>query len=68
MKGLSAWDTLKRCTELLETIQQVLSRKRVDVKDLERLHGRLFGLDPTLLAENFFFARGTAVCALSTSQ
>ena len=33
--------TEKRCAELLETIQQVLSRDRVDVKDLERLHGRL---------------------------
>ena len=33
--------TEKRCVELLETIQQVVSRDRVDVKDLERLHGRL---------------------------
>ena len=39
--SFSLGHTEKRCAELLETLQQILGKDRVDVKDLERLHGRL---------------------------
>ena len=39
--SFSLGHTEKRCAELLETIQHILGKDRVDVKELERLHGRL---------------------------
>ena len=41
MKGASNWDIHKRSEELVSTIDDLLNDVSLDVKSLERLHGRL---------------------------
>ena len=36
--------TEKRCAELLESLQEIVKADKVEVKALEKLHGRLYGL------------------------